>query len=217
MYFDVKIANLYLEEGQRERAASASASTCSAPGPLSPKPVLKSSSASRAVGDIGSSATLKCTSSLRTTAEAASTTTTTTTTSATTKSSQAGSASTKSAVETESACPKTEVVETDSSGPHKEPVQISSPRPETSSVETNTEGGGGNTVITEVQTDANNAKVLLSKKTQTEITAVAVSQTDILPEDSFAEITTPSPRNKKKPLKKQRSLSKITNSFGKIV
>ena len=86
----------------------------------------------------------------------------------------------------------------------------SSPRPNTSSVETNTDLS--NKKISEVQTD-DNAKVLLSKKTQTDITSLS-TESELVTEVSK---TAPSPKNKKKPLKKQKSLSKITNSFGKIV
>ena len=82
-----------------------------------------------------------------------------------------------------------------------------SPRPTTSTAETNTDLS--NKKISEVQTD-DNAKVLLSKKTQTDIS--------VKDDSDFVEMSmSVSPRNKKKPLKKQKSLSKITNSFGKIV
>ena len=94
--------------------------------------------------------------------------------------------------------------------PSKKPTESapSSPRPNTSNVETNTDDCSNNKKISEVQTEAN-AKVLLSKKTQTDISGVK-DDVDLLSENL-------SPRNKKKPLKKQKSLSKITNSFGKIV
>ena len=82
-----------------------------------------------------------------------------------------------------------------------------SPRPNTTTVETNTDDANSNKKISEVQTD-DNAKVLLSKKTQTDISSV---KDDVQLSEKL------SPRNKKKPLKKQKSLSKITNSFGKIV
>ena len=100
---------------------------------------------------------------------------------------------------------------------------LSSPKlkPKTSTVETNTETVSNkeakiSEVQTEVQTDAN-AKVLLSKKTQTDITTVNVKDDDDFPEVNASKVSPRSPRNKKKPLKKQKSLSKITNSFGKIV
>lgn len=96
---------------------------------------------------------------------------------------------------------------------------LSSPKlkPKTSTVETNTETVSNKEAkISEVQTDTN-AKVLLSKKTQTDITTVSVKDDDDFPEVNASKVSPRSPRNKKKPLKKQKSLSKITNSFGKIV
>ena len=103
------------------------------------------------------------------------------------------------------------VVHTSVAKTNQETAGLSSPaklKPKTNTAETNTETASNKQAkISEVQTDAN-AKVLLSKKTQTDITTVK--------EDEFTEVV-PSPRNKKKPLKKQKSLSKITNSFGKIV
>ena len=96
---------------------------------------------------------------------------------------------------------------------------LSSPKlkPKTSTVETNTETVSNKEAkISEVQTDTN-AKVLLSKKTQTDITTVSVKDEDDFPEVTASKVSPRSPRNKKKPLKKQKSLSKITNSFGKIV
>jgi len=105
----------------------------------------------------------------------------------------------------------TTVTTTSTSCPSPRPTVETSPSPSprakalTSSVETNTEGSS-NKKISEVQTDAN-AKVLLSKKVQTDISV----------KDDSDLVENLSPRNKKKPLKKQKSLSKITNSFGKIV
>ena len=96
---------------------------------------------------------------------------------------------------------------------------LSSPKlkPKTSTVETNTETVSNKEAkISEVQTDAN-AKVLLSKKTQTDITTVSVKDDEEFTEVNTSKLSPRSPRNKKKPLKKQKSLSKITNSFGKIV
>ena len=96
---------------------------------------------------------------------------------------------------------------------------LSSPKlkPKTSTVETNTETVSNKEAkISEVQTDTN-AKVLLSKKTQTDITTVSVKDDDDFPEVNASKVSPRSPRNKKKPLKKQKSLSTITNSFGKIV
>jgi len=126
-------------------------------------------------------------------------------------SSESKNTATTNASTSTSSSPKTTTVTTSTTCSSPRPAVETSPSPsprpkaQTSSVETNTEGLS-NKKISEVQTDAN-AKVLLSKKVQTDISV----------KDDSDLVENLSPRNKKKPLKKQKSLSKITNSFGKIV
>ena len=177
------------------------------------KPTLAKQATLIAMGKSGSGDSGKLSSSLPTTA-AVGTSTATTTASDSTPQSPKLSQNIKSQQR-----PKSAIVVSTSMTKNNPESDLSSPKlkPKTSTVETNTETiSNKEAKISEVQTDAN-AKVLLSKKTQTDITTVSVKDDEEFPEVNTSKLSPRSPRNKKKPLKKQKSLSKITNSFGKIV
>ena len=179
------------------------------------KPILAKQATLVAMGKSGSGDSGKLTSSAPTTA-AVGTSTATTAAGDSAPQSPKLSLSIKSQQRPKSAIVVSSTVSVTKTNPES---GLSSPKlkPKTSTVETNTETVSNKEAkISEVQTDAN-AKVLLSKKTQTDITTVSVKDDDDFPEVNASKVSPRSPRNKKKPLKKQKSLSKITNSFGKIV